>query len=97
MLCIFRYCKQELKKSETLLKALKVIGIAGQKQAVSVTKSVETRRKQLAALKVRSDALQLKHTNMAGLVSEGNSDVSTHDHGLKIESSQSPTYKSGHF
>jgi hypothetical protein len=60
---------------------LKVTGIAGQKQAVSVMKSVETRHKQLATLKVRSDALRLKHTNMGRLVIEGNSDVSTHDAG----------------
>jgi hypothetical protein len=83
LLYIFRTCKQELKKSEILLKALKVTGIAGQKQAVSVLKSVETRHKQLATLKARSDALQLKHTNMAGLVTEENSYVSTHDPGRK--------------
>ncbi|PNF23188.1 hypothetical protein B7P43_G02730 [Cryptotermes secundus] len=68
-------CKQELKKSEILLKALKVTGIAGQKQAISVLKSAETRQKQLATLKARSDALQLKHTHMGGLVTEDNSYV----------------------
>jgi hypothetical protein len=79
LIYIFRTCKQELKKSEILLKALKVTGIAGQKQALSVKKSIETRHKQLATLKVRADALQLKCTNMAGLVTEDNSNVSTHD------------------
>jgi hypothetical protein len=72
----FRTCKQQLEKSEKLLRALKVIGIAGQKQAVSVKKSIETRRKQLAALKIHADALQLKYTSLAGLLNEDSGTVS---------------------
>jgi hypothetical protein len=57
---------------------LKVIGIAGQKQAVSVKKSIETRHKQLAALKTRADVLQLKYTSLAGLLNEDSGTVSVH-------------------
>ena len=94
MLYIFRTCKQGLKKSEILLKALKVTGIAGQKQAISVLKSVETRQKQLATLKAHSDALQLKHTHMGGLVTEDKGYVSTNEPGLKNESFQNQVCKS---
>lgn len=73
---VFRTCKQQLEKSETLLRALKATGNAGQRQAVSVRKSIESRHKQLAALKIRADALQLKYTNLAGLVSEDSGPVS---------------------
>lgn len=72
----FRTCKQQLEKSENLLRALKVTGIAGQKQAVSVKKSIETRHKQLAALKIHADALQLKYTSLAGLLNEDSGTVS---------------------
>lgn len=72
----FRTCKQQLEKSEKLLRALKVTGIAGQKQAVSVKKSMETGHKQLAALKIRADALQLKYTSLAGLLNEDSGTVS---------------------
>lgn len=74
----FRTCKQQLEKSEMLLRALKVTGIAGQKQAVSVRKSIETRHKQLAALKTRADVLQLKYTSLAGLMNEDSGAVSVH-------------------
>jgi hypothetical protein len=55
---------------------LKVTGTTGQKQAVSVRKSIETRHKQLAALKIRADALQLQYACVVGLVNEENSTVS---------------------
>lgn len=73
MLYVSRTCKQELRKSETFLKALKVTGSAGEKQTVSVRKNVETRHKELVALKDRADLLQQKYTNVAG----GGSNVST--------------------
>ena len=76
LLYVFRTCKQQLENSETLLRALKVTGNVGQKQAVSVRKSIETRHKQLAALKIHADALQLKYTSLAGLVNEESSSVS---------------------
>lgn len=72
----FRTCEQQLEKSKTLLRALKVTGIAGQKQAVSVKKSIETRHKQLATLKTRADVLQLKYTSLAGLLNEDSCTVS---------------------
>ena len=82
LLYIFRTSKQQLEKSETLLRALKVTGIAGQKLAVSVRKSVETGQKQLAVLKIRADVLQLKYTSLAGLVNEESGTVSVlFDHG----------------
>ncbi|XP_021935615.1 DNA excision repair protein ERCC-6-like isoform X3 [Zootermopsis nevadensis] len=59
-------CKQELRKSETILKALKVTGISSEKQAVSVRKSVETGHKELVALKDHADLLQQKYTNLTG-------------------------------
>jgi len=59
-----------------LLRALKVTGIAGQKQAVSVKKSIETRHKQLETLKTRADVLQLKYTSLAGLLNEDSCTVS---------------------
>jgi cytochrome b len=55
---------------------LKVTGVVGQKQAVAVRKSIETRHKQLAALKIRADALQLKYTSLTGLLNEDSSTVS---------------------
>lgn len=76
MLYDSRICKQQLKKSEILLNALEVTGISNQKQAVLVRKDVVTRHKQLAALKIRADALQQKYTNVAGLVSGDGSSVS---------------------
>jgi hypothetical protein len=76
LMYVFRTCKQQLEKSQTLLRALKVTGTAGQKQAVSVRKSIETWHKQLAALKIHADALQLKYTSLAGLVSEDSGTVS---------------------
>ena len=72
----FRTCKQQLEKSEMLLRALKVTGIAGEKQAVAVRKSIETRHKQLATLKTRADVLQLKYTSLAGLLNEDSCTVS---------------------
>jgi hypothetical protein len=59
-----------------LLKALKVTGITGQKQTVSVRQNVETKHKQLVALKDHADLLQQKYANVAGRVTGGGSNVS---------------------
>jgi hypothetical protein len=72
LLYVSRICKQELRKSETFLKALKVTGVGGEKQAVSLRKTVETRHKELVALKDHAGLLQQKYSNVAG----GGSNVS---------------------
>ena len=56
-----RICKQDLKKAQTLLKALEITGTSGQKQAVSVKKAVEVKSKQLKTLQLHAANLKLKY------------------------------------
>ncbi|XP_067005938.2 DNA excision repair protein ERCC-6 [Anabrus simplex] len=65
-------CQRELEKNEALIKSLDKMGVAGQKQGISIRKGIESRKRQLQTLKVRQQVLTKKKEKLSATTAHEN-------------------------